>query len=56
MKYRNTKSGAIIDVPSVLGGNWERIDGGKSEKASAVSPVTEEEEVKPAKKTRRTKK
>lgn len=57
MKYRNIKSGAIIDVPSEIGGNWVKIDGGKPEKAAAVAPVSSDKEEKPAKKTvRKTKK
>ena len=56
MKYRNVKTGAVIDVPSKIGGkNWELIDGGKAEKPAPVvldAPV--ETEVKPVKKTRKT--
>lgn len=52
MKYRNIKTGQIIDVPSEIGGkNWEKIDG----KAPAKEPIVDfpavEEEIKPAKKT-----
>ena len=56
MKYRNVKTGAVIEVPSKLGGNWELIGGGKPEKAAVVLPDPEpvEEEVKPVKKTRKT--
>lgn len=60
MKFRNVKTGAVIDVPSMLGGNWERIDGDKSPKKETVAvsvPVADVEEVKPVKKTvRKTKK
>lgn len=57
MRYRNTVTGAIIDVSSeVKGGKWERIDGGKVEKPAAVVTSEEVEVVKPVKKTRRTKK
>ena len=63
MRYRNTKTGQIIDVPSVLRGNWERIDNVKvPEKKSSVAevPVLDaEKEVKSTakpKRTRRTKK
>lgn len=51
MKYRNTKTGAIIDVPSELGGNWVKIDA-EPKKAPVVVPTIDEEEVKP-KKTRK---
>ena len=51
MKYRNTKTGAVIDVPSELGGNWVKIDA-EPKKAPVVAPTIDEEEVKP-KKTRK---
>ena len=35
MKYRNVKTGVVIEAPSVLGGPWERID---SDKAPAKEP------------------
>ena len=60
MRYRNTKTGLIVDVPSELRGNWERLDGGKKPEteSSAVSvPVLEvEEEVKTTAKPKRTRK
>lgn len=58
MKYRNVKTGAVIEVSSKLGGNWEMISGGESEKAPAVfSDANEPENVKPVvKKARKTKK
>ena len=60
MRYRNTKTGQIIDVPSVLRGNWERIDNVKvSEKKPSVAdvPVLDaEEEVKTTAKPKRTRK
>lgn len=52
MKFRNVKTGAVIDVPSMLGGNWVAVDGKASAKEPAASPDTEE--VKPVKKTRKT--
>lgn len=56
MKYRNVKTGTVIDVPSKISGkNWELLDGGKAEKPAPVvldAPATEE--VKPVKKTRKT--
>lgn len=54
MIYRNVKTGAVIDVPSMLGGNWERIDGKAPAKEPSVSSAPEAEEVKPVKKTRKT--
>ena len=58
MKYRNVKTGAVIDVPSKISGkNWELLDGGKAEKPAPVvldAPVEADEEVKPVKKTRKT--
>lgn len=57
MRFRNTKSGAIVEVSSMLRGNWERIDGDTPAKAETVAvsiPETKDEEtpVKSAKKTR----
>ena len=51
-KYRNVKTGAIVEVPSKLGGNWELISDGAPKKEPVVSvPVAEvKEEVKPVKK------
>ena len=44
MRYRNTKTGQIIDVPSKLRGNWERIDNVKvPEKEPSVVSVPESE-------------
>lgn len=44
MKYRNTKTGVVIDVNSKIGGDWEEIS---DSRISSVSEVTEE---KPEKK------
>ena len=41
MRFRNTKTGAIVDAPSMLRGNWERIDGGKSDKKETPAVVSE---------------
>lgn len=41
MEYRNVKTGAVIDVDSELGGDWEPV------KASAAQP---EKKAEPAKK------
>jgi len=55
MRYRNIKTGQIVDVHSKLGGkNWVSIDGDKVPKkeTAAVKPAPiAEEEVIPAKKT-----
>ena len=54
MRYRNIKTGQIIDVPSSINGkNWEAINGKAPAKEPVVlSPVADEAEVKPAKRTR----
>lgn len=56
MKFRNVKTGAVIEVPSMLGGNWKLIDGKAPEKepAAVVPAPVEEKAVKPVKKTRKT--
>lgn len=56
MRFRNVKTGAVIEAPSMLGGPWERIDGGKApEKEPVVVPEpVEEKAVKPVRKTRKT--
>lgn len=53
MKYRNIKTGQIIDVPSEVGGaNWELV-GGKPEKETATDSTQSDKTVK---KTRKSKK
>ena len=53
MKYRNIKTGQIIDVPSEVGGsNWELI-GGKPEKETATVSTQDDQ---PVKRTRKSKK
>ncbi len=53
MKYRNIKTGQIIDVPSeVRGSNWEMI-GGKSVQETATVSTQDDQTVK---KTRKSKK
>lgn len=49
MRYRNTVTGAIVDVNSIVHGNWERI-----EDVAPVS-ITKEEtpKAKPKKTTKR---
>ena len=63
MRYRNVKTGAIVNVDSELGGLWISVDAKKPEKATpapAVPPAESVEEVEktPARKrtTRKTKK
>lgn len=53
MKYRNIKTGQIIDVPSeVRGSNWELV-GGKPVKETATVSTQDDQ---PVKKTRKSKK
>lgn len=55
MKYRNIKTGQVIDVPSSISGkNWEKVSGKAPAKESAVDTPAVEEEIKPAKKSRKT--
>lgn len=59
MKYKNIKTGVVIDVPSELHGNWKKVEADKSPKKETVSldlPIPEEkEEVKPVSKRKATK-
>jgi len=63
MRYRNVKTGAIVNVDSELGGLWISVDAKKPEKATPAPTVptaepVEEVEKTPARKrtTRKTKK
>ena len=62
MRYRNVKTGAIVNVDSELGGLWIPVDAKKPEKATPAPtvPTAEAVEVKktPARKitTKKTKK
>lgn len=63
MRYRNVKTGAIVNVDSELGGLWIPVDAKKPEKATPAPTVptaepVEEGEKTPARKrtTRKTKK
>ena len=63
MRYRNVKTGAIVNVDSELGGLWVPVDVKKPEKATPAPTVptaepVEEVEKTPARKrtTRKTKK
>ena len=48
MRYRNMKTGAVIDVPSELRGNWVPVTSRKA--GTDTPPVREEETAAPAKK------
>lgn len=50
MKYKDTKTGAIITSDSEVGGDWELIESSQSDE------VEPENEVEPEKKKRTTKK
>ena len=51
MKYRNIKTGQIIDVPSELrGSNWELI-GGKPIKETATGTTRDDQPVKKQRKS-----
>ena len=53
MKYRNIKTGHIIDVPSeVRGSNWELVDGTAPAKEPAVS-TQDGQKVKRPRKTKK---
>ena len=61
MRYRNVKTGAIVNVDSELGGLWIPVDAKKPEKATpapavppAVPPAEPVEEVKKAPARKRT--
>ena len=63
MRYRNVKTGALVNVDSELGGLWVPVDVKKPEKATPAPTVptaepVEEVEKTPARKrtTRKTKK
>ena len=63
MRYRNVKTGTIVNVDSELGGLWIPVDAKKPEKATPAPTVptaepVEEVEKTPARKitTRKTKK
>ena len=39
MKYRNKKTGAVIEVESKLGGDWELITAPAAQKAEKAEPA-----------------
>jgi hypothetical protein len=49
MRYRNRKTGVVIDVPSALGGLWEPVE--KRSVKTAPPPVPVAEAVEEPKKT-----
>ena len=51
MRYRNVKTGAIVNVDSELGGLWVPVDAKKPEKATPAPTVPPAEPVEEIKKT-----
>ena len=51
MRYRNAKTGAIVNVDSELGGLWVPVDVKKPEKATPAPTVPPAEPVEEIKKT-----
>ena len=51
MRYRNVKTGAVINVDSELGGLWISVDAKKPEKATPAPTVPTAESVKDVNKT-----
>lgn len=51
MRYRNVKTGAIVNVDSELGGLWIPVDAKKPEKATPAPTVSTTEPVEEIKKT-----
>ena len=51
MRYRNVKTGAIVNVDSELGGLWVPVDAKKPEKATPAPTVPTAEPVEEIKKT-----
>ena len=51
MRYRNVKTGAIVNVDSELGGLWIPVDAKKPEKATPAPAVPPAEPVEEIKKT-----
>lgn len=47
MKYRNIRTGAIVDVTSKLGGNWEALESPKpTKKVESVNNDNKKKETK----------
>ena len=51
MRYRNVKTGAIVNVDSELGGLWISVDAKKPEKATPTPTAPTAELVEEVKKT-----
>ena len=51
MRYRNVKTGAIVNVDSELGGLWVPVDAKKPEKATPAPTVPPAEPVEDVKHT-----
>ena len=51
MRYRNVKTGAVVNVDSELGGLWIPVDAKKPEKATPAPTVPTAEPVEENKKT-----
>lgn len=51
MRFRNVKTGAIIEVSSEIKGPWEPVDGSAKATSTATKPSTDE--TKPARRTRK---
>ena len=51
MRYRNVKTGAIVNVDSELGGLWISVDAKKPEKATPAPAVPTAEPVEDVKQT-----
>ena len=51
MRYRNAKTGAIVNVDSELGGLWISVDAKRPEKVTPAPTVPTAESVEDVKKT-----
>ena len=51
MRYRNVKTGAVVNVDSELGGLWIPVDAKKPEKVTPAPTVPTAESVEEIKKT-----
>ena len=51
MRYRNVKTGAVVNVDSELGGLWISVDAKKPEKVTPAPTVPTAESVEDVKKT-----
>ena len=49
MKYRNTKTGVIIDVATEVRGNWVKVEDGGAKPAVTLAPDSVEPTVKSGK-------